>query len=443
MSIASELTNLEGNIEDSYDAVNDMGGVIPAQKNMDNLDQAIRTIPQNQGTTYTAGNGIDITNDVISIDDTVVAELSDLPGVMTGATSSTAGTSGLTPAPAVGDQDKFLKGDGTWATVSGGPTVHTVTMYAYDGTINIALDDIPKVSFNPAFEENNVAVGIDNIVGWFNAGEDVIIETTGQRAKVISASTDINGDVYTFTIAVNAMGDPWAATTATPVASSGSCGVPYVIDFVLNTITHTKIAIPHVPGKYTILLEIVPVDYPTASWTIDFQNVQNASWFVGIPSYDPLPSWAVPVAVPSGSRAESAAAFLMMAHMSGMAIELAAIGVTNQQNVQVNTIPYVTAKSFSSSITNSNGSVLPIFSSANNATQQYQYMPIANFFNINMRKGIWPVMGTNISGAAYFELNFTFIYRQSRGSNPSYGSLYAEVTGSGSLTNIRWDGTLK
>ena len=46
MSIASELTNLEGNIEDSYDAVNDMGGVIPAQRNMDNLDQAIRTIPQ-------------------------------------------------------------------------------------------------------------------------------------------------------------------------------------------------------------------------------------------------------------------------------------------------------------------------------------------------------------------------------------------------------------
>lgn len=79
MSIASELNNLEGNIEDSYDAVNDMGGIIPAQRNMDNLDQAIRTIPQSQGTTYTAGNGIDITNNVISIDDTVVAELSDIP----------------------------------------------------------------------------------------------------------------------------------------------------------------------------------------------------------------------------------------------------------------------------------------------------------------------------------------------------------------------------
>lgn len=80
MSIASELNNLEGNIEDSYDAVNDMGGIIPAQRNMDNLDQAIRTIPQSQGTTYTAGYGIDIDqNDEISVDTSVIAEKTDIP----------------------------------------------------------------------------------------------------------------------------------------------------------------------------------------------------------------------------------------------------------------------------------------------------------------------------------------------------------------------------
>ena len=82
MSIASELTNLESNIGDAYDAVNDMSGIIPQHKNMANLDQAIRTIPQNTGTTYTAGNGINIdANNEISIDDTVVAELSDIPTV--------------------------------------------------------------------------------------------------------------------------------------------------------------------------------------------------------------------------------------------------------------------------------------------------------------------------------------------------------------------------
>lgn len=129
MSIASELTNLEGNIGDAYDAVSDMSGIIPQHKNMANLDQAIRTIPQNAGTTYTAGNGINIdANNEISIDDTVVAELSDLPGVMTGATSGTAGTSGLVPAPAAGDEAKVLSGAGTWVNQPTVPTVNDATL---------------------------------------------------------------------------------------------------------------------------------------------------------------------------------------------------------------------------------------------------------------------------------------------------------------------------
>lgn len=35
--------------------------------------------------------------------------------VMTGATADTVGTSGLVPAPAAGEQDKYLRGDGMWA----------------------------------------------------------------------------------------------------------------------------------------------------------------------------------------------------------------------------------------------------------------------------------------------------------------------------------------
>lgn len=36
------------------------------------------------------------------------------PGTMTGATAIAAGSSGLAPAPAAGDNEKFLRGDGTW-----------------------------------------------------------------------------------------------------------------------------------------------------------------------------------------------------------------------------------------------------------------------------------------------------------------------------------------
>ncbi len=38
--------------------------------------------------------------------------------IMTGSTTSTAGKSGLVPAPSTGSQDKFLRGDGTWAEIT-------------------------------------------------------------------------------------------------------------------------------------------------------------------------------------------------------------------------------------------------------------------------------------------------------------------------------------
>lgn len=46
---------------------------------------------------------------------------SGLVNVMTGATSSANGTSGLVPAPAIADKDKFLKGNGTWVEIDTNP----------------------------------------------------------------------------------------------------------------------------------------------------------------------------------------------------------------------------------------------------------------------------------------------------------------------------------
>lgn len=78
---------------------------------------------------------------------TNIARTSDLPNVMTGATAGDAGTSGLVPAPAAGDQGKFLQGDGTWtnptAATAWGNIIGTVSdqtdlQNALDGKADVA-----------------------------------------------------------------------------------------------------------------------------------------------------------------------------------------------------------------------------------------------------------------------------------------------------------------
>lgn len=66
---------------------------------------------------------------------------------MTGATSQSAGTHGLVPAPSAGDNTKFLRGDGTWQTAGGGGggsysrTALYTTPITYAQTITLS-DDI-------------------------------------------------------------------------------------------------------------------------------------------------------------------------------------------------------------------------------------------------------------------------------------------------------------
>ena len=64
-----------------------------------------------------AGSNVTLTPDVTN-DKVTIAATDTKYNDMTGATSSAAGSHGLVPAPAAGDNTKFLSGDGTWKTVS-------------------------------------------------------------------------------------------------------------------------------------------------------------------------------------------------------------------------------------------------------------------------------------------------------------------------------------
>ena len=84
---------------------NDLGG-IKVGTNL-SIDSSTGVLSATD-TTYTAGTNVQISaGNVISATDTTYSNFA-------GATSSVAGTNGLVPAPAAGDEGKALHGDGTW-----------------------------------------------------------------------------------------------------------------------------------------------------------------------------------------------------------------------------------------------------------------------------------------------------------------------------------------
>lgn len=62
MSIASELSALNGHIISAYDEISTMGGTVPANKNMSNLASAIASIPSGGG-----GGGAKVAHGVMDI----------------------------------------------------------------------------------------------------------------------------------------------------------------------------------------------------------------------------------------------------------------------------------------------------------------------------------------------------------------------------------------
>ena len=151
MSIASELQNYADGLDDAYDAVNDMSGIIPQHKNMNNLDQAIRTIPQNTGTTYTAGYGINIdANDEISVDTTDIAEVSDIPTNTSDLVNDGSdGTSTYVEA----DELATVATSGDYDDLLNKPNIPAV----YDATLTIQRNSSTVASFSANADTNAVA----------------------------------------------------------------------------------------------------------------------------------------------------------------------------------------------------------------------------------------------------------------------------------------------
>lgn len=136
----------------------------------------------------TAGSNITITNGgtVISATDTTYSNF-------TGATSQDAGTSGLVPAPAAGDEGKFLQGNGTWATVSTG------TQYTAGNGINIDANNEISIDTSVVAEVADIPTVNDATLTVTQNGTTAGTFTANSSTNTTIALTDTTYSAFTGT----------------------------------------------------------------------------------------------------------------------------------------------------------------------------------------------------------------------------------------------------
>lgn len=119
--------------------------------------------------------------------------------VFTGATA-TDGTSGLVPAPQAGDNGKFLRGDGTWATVESGSSgggagyvIGSAVSSVEGGFWQDTFNDVPVLKLRHGDYEYNFAY--DNLT--FTGGASSVLETVTPNTYVLgTASVSNDGGVW-------------------------------------------------------------------------------------------------------------------------------------------------------------------------------------------------------------------------------------------------------
>ena len=111
----------------------------------------------------------------------------DIPGVFTGATSSVDGKAGLVKAPIKGQENSFLKGDGTW----GVPTNTVFTAGAYNSTDKLYLIGAPAQTDSPVagvITNSNSAVYMEAGKLYANGSEVGTMETINNTVSALTAS---------------------------------------------------------------------------------------------------------------------------------------------------------------------------------------------------------------------------------------------------------------
>lgn len=139
------------------------------------VNDATITVTQN-GTSVGSFTLNQASGDTIALTDTTYS-------VMTGATAGDAGASGLVPAPAAGDQAKFLQGDGTWANPTAATPWGNITGTLSDQTdLNTALSGKQATITGAA-----TTITTNNL----SAARALVSDSTGKVAVSTVTSTEL------------------------------------------------------------------------------------------------------------------------------------------------------------------------------------------------------------------------------------------------------------
>lgn len=174
------------------------------------VNDATLTITQN-GTsigTFTANASSDVT---VNLTDTTYTSF-------VGADGSTAGSSGLVPAPTALDNEKFLKGDGTWATVGGNSYTAGTGINITNNEISVASPTLTNKStgnyslnidgFSHSNYDRSVNIGKDSYTTSYNSVALGAYANAGQHSTALGYGTAASG---TRTIAIGSQ----ASTSST------------------------------------------------------------------------------------------------------------------------------------------------------------------------------------------------------------------------------------
>lgn len=116
-------------------------------------------------------------------------------GVMTGATASTAGKSGLVPVPAAGDNNKFLRGDGTWSQVLPNfSAVNADSVLHVDNTGNLEWASVGDLQSELVSDISSLQEVVTNNIYTKTEVDNAIAAAAFLKRRIVNSVQDIDTD---------------------------------------------------------------------------------------------------------------------------------------------------------------------------------------------------------------------------------------------------------